>query len=303
MSFSRRVVQVLGAIALCALLPAQEVLAQFEKVRIETVPVAPGLHMLVGQGGNIGVFIGSDGVLMIDDQFAPLGEKIRSAVAKLSNAPIRFLLNTHWHGDHSGGNQWVGKAGGVIVAHDAVRARMSTRQVMAAFGQSVPPSPPEALPLLTYGRDITFHINGDTVHVRHVAAAHTDGDSIVHFERANAIHAGDTFFNNGFPFIDLSSGGSIDGLIAAADQLLAIANDRTRIIPGHGPLSNRAELAAYRGMLVDVRGRVAKALQAGQSADEVVEAQLLADLAGRFGNGVMEPEGFLRIVHASLASR
>ena len=290
-------------VALWVLVAAQAAQAQFEGVEIETLPVAPGLHMLVGQGGNIGVSTGSDGVLLIDDQFAPLGAKIRAAVAKLSEAPIRFLLNTHWHGDHSGGNQWLGQAGALIVAHDAVRARMSSEQVMAAFGQRIPPSPAEALPLLTYGVDVTFHINGDTIHVIHASAAHTDGDSIVHFERANAIHAGDTYFNNGFPYIDLSSGGSIDGVIAAADRSLALADERTRIIPGHGPLSNRAELAAYRRMLVDVRGRVAKAIEAGQSADDVVKAGLIADLSGRFGGGVMEAEPFLRIVHASLSAR
>ncbi len=292
----------LQAAVLCLFLPLRPAMAQFEGVEIETIPVASGLYMLVGRGGNIGVFTGSDGVLMIDDQFAPLGEKIRAAVMKLSDEPIRFLLNTHWHGDHSGGNLWLGQAGALIVAHDAVRARMSSEQVMAAFGQRVPPSPPEALPLLTYGRDVTFHINGDTIHVLHVAAAHTDGDSIVHFEGANAIHAGDTYFNNGFPFIDLSSGGSIDGLIAACDALLAMANDRTRIIPGHGPLSNRTELTAYRGMLADVRARVATAVAAGQSADDVVKAGLIADLTGRYGAGVMDAESFLRIVHASLSS-
>ena len=150
-----------------------------EDVEIETHPVAGGLSMLVGQGGNIGVFVGPDGVLMIDDQFAPLEPKIRAAVAKLSDQPVRFLLNTHWHGDHSGGNAWLGRAGALIVAHDGVHARMSTEQVMAAFGRTVPPSPPEALPLLTYGRDMTFHLNGDTVRVLHAPDAHTDGDSIV----------------------------------------------------------------------------------------------------------------------------
>ena len=282
---------------------AAQAQAQLDDVKIETVPVAAGVHMLVGQGGNIGVSTGSDGVLLIDDQFAPLSEKIRAAVAELSPQTIRFVLNTHWHGDHTGGNEWLGRAGALIVAHDAVRARMSTEQVMAAFGRRVPPSPPVALPLITYGRDVTFHLNGDTIHVVHVAAAHTDGDSIVHFERANALHAGDTYFNNGFPFIDLSSGGGIDGVIAAAEKLLSLADDRTRIIPGHGPLSNRAELDAYRRMLVDVRGRVANAIEAGQSADDVVEAGLISDLAGRFGGGVMDPDSFLRTVHASLSGR
>ena len=274
-----------------------------EEVEIETVPVAPGVHMLIGQGGNIGVSTGGDGVLLIDDQFAPLEAGIRAAVAKLSPEPIRFVLNTHWHGDHTGGNAWLGRSGTTIVAHDAVRARMSTEQEMRAFGRTVPPSPPEALPVVTFGRDLTLHWNGETIRVIHVPAAHTDGDAIVHFVGANAIHAGDTYFRNGFPYIDLGSGGGIDGVIAAAETILSLADDRTRIIPGHGALSNRAELDAYRRMLVDVRGRVATAIEQGLDADEVVKQGLIDDLAGRHGGGVMKKDDFLRIVHASLAGR
>jgi glyoxylase-like metal-dependent hydrolase (beta-lactamase superfamily II) len=234
--------------------------ASFDDVRIETVPVAPGVAMLVGRGGNIGVSTGADGVFLIDDQFAPLTPKILAAVAKLSEAPVRFLLNTHWHGDHTGGNENVAGQGAVLVAHDHVRERMSREQVMKALDRTVPASPPAALPVVTFGADLTLHWNGDAIHAIHVPNAHTDGDAIVHFTRANVLHMGDTYFAGRFPFIDVDSGGSIDGVIAAVDRGLALADAATKIIPGHGALSNRAELAAYRAMLATVRERVQAAI-------------------------------------------
>src|SRR5574341_1193442 len=253
----------------CALLgaPAAPLAAQqnFDTVKVTTVPVAPGVAMLQGLGGNIGVAVGPDGVFLIDDQYAPLTEKITAAIRALSPAPIRFLINTHWHGDHTGGNENLGRAGVLIVAHENVRRRMSVEQFIAAFNSRTPPAPAAALPVVTFTDTVTVYLNGDSVVVFHVAPAHTDGDAIIYFRHANVIHAGDTYFNGRYPFIDVSSGGSVDGMVAAADRMLALANAETKIIPGHGPLSNRAELQAYRDMLATVRDRVRRAIAAGQT--------------------------------------
>ncbi|MCP5055682.1 MAG: MBL fold metallo-hydrolase [bacterium] len=273
----------------------------FSQVEIKTIPVAEGLFMLMGRGGNIAVLAGDDGVFLVDDQYAPLTEKILAAVQAIDARPVRFLVNTHWHGDHTGGNENLGEAGVVIVAHDNVRERMSMKQVMQARGVEVLASPSAALPILTFPTSVTFHLNGVTTEVVHVAPAHTDGDSVVWFAERNVVHTGDTFFNGFYPFIDVDSGGSIDGVISAVDAVLARADDETRIIPGHGPLSNRAEFEAYREMLVTVRDRIRAAIVAGKGADEILAEKPTADLDAAWGGGFMKPEDFVRIVVADLS--
>ena len=191
--------------------------------------------MLMGAGGNLGLAVGNDAVFLIDDQYAPLTPKIQAAIAAITRKPVQFVLNTHWHGDHTGGNERFAEAGALIVAHDNVRKRMSSEQFLDFFKMRVEPSPRAALPLVTFGADVTFHINGDEVMALHCPAAHTDGDAIVHFRRADVIHMGDIYFNYLYPFIDKSSGGSADGVIAAVDRALALATDRTKIIPGTRP--------------------------------------------------------------------
>jgi glyoxylase-like metal-dependent hydrolase (beta-lactamase superfamily II) len=293
------------AAGLLLALAALPVAAQqdFDDVEIKVHSVADGVHMLTGQGGNIGVSSGPDGVLLIDDQFAPLTEKIQAAVATFSDGPVRFVLNTHWHGDHTGGNENLGEAGAVIIAHDNVRARMSVEQFMKAFDRKVPASPPAALPVVTFSTDATLHLNGQDIHIFHVEPAHTDGDSIVHFRTANVLHMGDTFFAGRYPFIDLGSGGSIDGVIAAVDRGLALSNAETRIIPGHGPLSNREGLESYRNVLATVRERVAKSVAAGQSADEAVATGPSGEFDAAWGGGFVKPEAFVRTVYASLKAK
>ena len=270
------------------------------QVQIQTVSVAPGLSMLVGAGGNIGVSAGEDGVFLVDDQYAPMAEKIKAAVAALSPKPIRFVLNTHWHGDHTGGNESLGKSGTLIVAHDNVRARMSTEQFIALFDSRVPPSPAAALPVVTFADAVTFHLNGDEVHAFHVPPAHTDGDSIVHFKKANAVHMGDIYFNGMYPFIDVSSGGSIDGMIAAVDRVLPMLGADTKVIPGHGPLSNKAELTNYRDMLEGVRGAIAKLVAAGKTLDEAKAAKPTAPWDAKWGQGFIQPDAMVALVYFSL---
>ena len=225
----------------------------WDQVEIKTIDVAPGIHMLEGAGGNIGVSSGDDGVILIDDQFAPLTEKILAAVAEISDQPVKFLFNTHWHSDHAGGNENHGKAGTLIVAHDNVRKRLKAGGFLDYFQADNAPAPEAALPVVTFDQTVTFHWNGDELHAFHVPPAHTDGDSIIHFRNANVVHMGDLYFNGMYPFIDYSSGGSIDGVIHGVEKVLAMIDDDTKIIPGHGPLSNRAELTAYRDMLRGIR--------------------------------------------------
>ena len=270
-------------------------------VEIRVEKIAPGVAVLFGAGGNIGLSYGEDGNVLVDDQFAPLTAKIAAAVRGLDPDPIRFVVNTHWHYDHVGGNEALGKAGAVILAHRNVRERMSTDQLIAAMNQKVPASPKDALPVVTFAEGVDLNLNGDVLHVIHVRNAHTDGDSIVHWQRANVLHMGDTFFHrSSFPFVDLSSGGSIDGVVAAAEKGLAMANAGTRIIPGHGPVASRAELAAYRDMLVDIRAKVAAGIKAKKSLAQIQATRP----AARYGmpDGFIKPDGFVEAVYNSLRS-
>lgn len=272
-------------------------------VRIVATQVRGSVYMLEGQGGNMGLLVGSDGALLIDDQFAPLSEKIMGAIQAVTDADVRFLVNTHWHQDHTGGNENFGKAGAVIVAHENVRKRMSVEQFIEAFERKVPASPRAALPVVTFAESVRFHLNDEEVHVFHVVGAHTDGDSIIHFERANVFHLGDIYFSAGYPYVDTSSGGTFDGVIAAVDQVLAMANDETKLIPGHGPLTGIAELRSYRAVLGELRSRIVTLLEAGKTVDEIVAAKPSQDHDEQWGTGFMKPDQWVRIVTKSLASK
>jgi glyoxylase-like metal-dependent hydrolase (beta-lactamase superfamily II) len=285
-------------------LAADDEADKFKDVQIKTVNVADGIYMLVAQGaGNIGVSVGDDGVFLIDDQYAPLTAKIKAAVAKLSGRPVRFVINTHWHGDHTGGNENLAREGTVIVAHDQVYERMTRENFLAAFNEKVPAAPKAALPIISFNDTVTFHVNGHDIHTVHVEHAHTDGDSIVHFRAANVIHTGDIWFNGMYPFIDSDTGGSLDGVIAAVDVILDLANEQTKIIPGHGPLSDRKGLLGYRTFLLDVRERVGKLLQQGKSLDEIRAAKPLADYEATLGKGFLSTDKFLDVAVAAMGAR
>lgn len=272
----------------------------FSQVQIKATEVSEGIYMLEGSGGNLGLSVGEDGVFLIDDQFAPLTEKILTAIANITDDDVRFLVNTHWHGDHTGGNENLGKAGAVIVAHDNVRARMSAEQFREVFDQRIPASPAAALPVVTFPDKVTFHWNKERIVVMHVENAHTDGDSIVHFSNADVFHLGDVFFNGFYPFIDVSSNGSLEGYIRAVESVVMRASEDTVIIPGHGPLADADDLRAYLEVLRTARERIQSMIDDGMSEDEVVAALPMADYDEQWGGGFMNPENFLRLSYQSL---
>jgi cyclase len=289
-------------LALALAVPAAAVAQQqdFSQVEIQAEKVADGLYMLTGRGGNIGLSVGTSGSFLIDDQNAPLSDKILAAVKAITPDPVRFVVNTHWHGDHTGGNENLGKAGALLVAHENVRRRMSTEQFNATFKNSTPASPEGALPVVTFADALTLHWNGDEIRVFHVPPAHTDGDAIVQFVKADVVHMGDCFFNGSYPYIDTSSGGRVDGMIAAADRVLAGTTDKTRFIPGHGPLGTKADLKSYRDTLQTLRDRIAKLKAEGKTRDAVIAARPTADYDAKWGAGFMKPDIWTGLVFDSL---
>ena len=288
------------AFLLAAVPAAVSAQQDFSNVKITVVPVGGGVYMLQGAGGNIGLSVGADDAFLIDDQYAPLTPRIREALATVTNKPVRFLVNTHWHGDHTGGNENMASAGSILVAHENVRRRMSTEQFIEAFKSRVAPSPTAALPVITFSDEITFFLNGDTIRASHVRNAHTDGDAVITFRRANVVHMGDTFFNGIWPFIDLSSGGSLDGMIGATAKVLAATGPETKFIPGHGPLATRADLQRFHDVMADVRGRLARRVARRESLARVLAAKPLADYDTTWGKGFMTTEQFLTIAYSSL---
>jgi glyoxylase-like metal-dependent hydrolase (beta-lactamase superfamily II) len=283
---------------LCAT-PALAQDQDFSTVQIEAMEVADGLYMLTGEGGNIGLSTGQDGALIVDTQFAPLSDKIRAAVRAAGGGEIEFVVNTHWHPDHAGGNVNFG-VDATIMAHDNVQVRMSTPQVSTLDDTTVPPSPPVALPVVTYPTRLTFHWNGDAVDLIHVPNAHTDGDTIVHFTNRNAFHMGDTFVNGGFPYIDVNSQGTLDGVIAAAEAVLSRSNATTKIIPGHGPLATPDDLRNLVAALTTIRDRLKALVDQGRSEDEVVAAKITADWDATYGAGLITGERLTRFAYRAM---
>lgn len=276
---------------------------RFAKVEINTIKLTDSLYMLVGSGGNIGVSVGDDGIFMIDDQYAPLTDKIMAALKKISDKPVGFVINTHWHFDHTGGNENMGKKDAIIVAHDNVYKRMSTDQFIKAFDRKVTPSPKVALPVISFNDKVTFHLNGLSIKARHYPHAHTDGDSVIRFENSNVIHMGDIFFNKTYPFVDSSSGGSLYGMIAAVSDTLSQIDDDTKIIPGHGPLANKADLQGYHDMLAQVVTLLEPLAKKGLSAEEAVALNPLAPLNDIWGQGWMKAAPMIKNVYPAIQKK
>ncbi len=268
-----------------------------DDVKIEAIPVAHNIYMLTGNGGNIGLFLGDDGTFIVDDQYAPLTDKILAAIKSVGGDIPRFLINTHFHGDHTGGNENLGKAGTLIVSHDNVRRRLVNGSFIEAFGMNAPPAGKAALPVITFSEDMHFHINDESVRAIHVASAHTDGDSFIHFKNANVVHAGDVFFNGFYPFIDIDNGGSMRGTIEAVDVMLSITDSNSKIIPGHGPLGDRAQLQAYRDMLDTAYTRLLKLKNDGVSVEDAISQNPLEDLEAIWGGGFFKGDKWISIIY------
>ncbi len=300
--FQKALIAGLIAISPVALSGCTEVVAQsndrFANVEIKAEKLGDGIAVLFGAGGNIGVSYGPDGTVLIDDQFAPLTPKIQAAIAQLDAEPVKYLINTHWHGDHSGGNENFGKAGALIMAHDHVRERMLGEQKSGRGND--PAAPKEALPTVTYHDGIKLHLNGDEVHVKHMKHGHTDGDSIVFWKKANVLHMGDLYFNKvTLPFIDLNSGGNARGVLAAAEKALKMADENTKIIPGHGPMASKVDLMEYRDMLKSVIEAVGAAQGEGKSLEQVVAMKPAAKWDTN-PNAFIKGDAFVEAVYKSL---
>ncbi len=287
---------IMAIFALAAVAGAQE---DFSKVEIKTVPVAGGIYMLEGRGGNIGVSVGTDGVLIVDDQFAPLSEKIREALGKLGGDKPRFVLNTHWHSDHVGGNAAFGRDG-TIIAHDNVRKRLAARQELR--GRSVEPLPKEALPVVTFDDTLTVHFNGEEIRAVHFPHGHTDGDSVVFFTKSNVVHMGDDLFAGMFPFVDLDHGGDVEGLAKNVAEVIAKLPADVKVIPGHGPLSTLEDLKTFHSMLTDSLALVKKAVAEGKTLDQI-KAAGVPEKWKSWGTGFIKTDEWLETVHKSVTRK
>ncbi|MDX1443389.1 MAG: MBL fold metallo-hydrolase [Gammaproteobacteria bacterium] len=292
----------LAIIASTASLLAAPVALAADDVEMKSFDMGNGIWMIVGQGGNLGVSIGEDGIFLIDDQYAPLTPAIRAEIAELAGEEraVDFLVNTHVHGDHTGGNENFGKGGTLIVAHENVRKRMTTDAFRESFMKNGGKSLEDALPTVTFNDRISFHLNGETLRTRHYPNAHTDGDSVIFFDGANVVHTGDLFFNIGYPFVDRGRGGSVMGLLDALEDLLGRVDADTRIIPGHGEASDREGLVAYRNMIRTVAQRVEEQVDKGKSLEEIQAMKLTSDFDERWNWQFINGEKFIATIHAEL---
>ena len=295
------VTAITAALLALTALTGQAQMTMPEAARVQKI--TDGLHVVMGVGGNIAVSSGADGVLMVDDDMPPVAGKIAAAIATITDQPVDMVFNTHWHFDHTGGNRYFGEQGALIIAHDNVRARMAVDQKSLLTNSVTKASPKVALPVVTFDNEISFHMNGQTIVAKHVKRpAHTDGDAILYFKEANVIHMGDNFFNRLYPVVDISAGGTADGMIAAMDTVIAEANADTVIIPGHGPVSDLDGLKAFRAMLDTVNQRIRSLVAQGKTADEVVALKPTTDYDAEWAWEFMPAERWTRLMYDSAVS-
>jgi glyoxylase-like metal-dependent hydrolase (beta-lactamase superfamily II) len=274
-----------------------------DTVQIKTTKITDTVYMLEGEGGNIGVSAGEDGVVLIDDQYAPLTPRILAAVKAISDKPIRFVINTHWHADHTGGNENLGKAGVVIVAHDNVYKRLTSEQfVQLLNNRKFPPLSKAGLPVITFNDTVTFRLNGDEIIVHKIPPAHTDGDSFVRFRNANVVHTGDVFAAYRYPFIDVENGGSVKGVVKAMDALLPMLDEHTKVIPGHGPLSGKKDVMAFREMMAKGSSRVEALVKSKKTLEQVIAAKPTREFDEVWGK-FRKPDQFAEILYYGYAPR
>jgi glyoxylase-like metal-dependent hydrolase (beta-lactamase superfamily II) len=289
-----------SAFAVLAIILTAPYFAQEPGVEYIATPLSSTVTMIKGKGGNIAVSSRQDGVFIIDDQLKPLTDQLLASIAEVSEQPIRFVINTHYHGDHVGGNETLGGAGSVIIAHDNVRQRMTSEQFSNFMNSTTPAWPQDSLPVVTFNDQVTLHLNGEAVTVTHVPHGHTDGDSIVHFPDSNVLHMGDIYFNGLYPYIDLDGGGSIQGMIAAVELGVGMADSETRIIPGHGPLSDLNGLQEYHAFLTKARDNVQALIDQGMSLQQAIEANPTAEWDETLGKVWIKPEQLVIFIYNSL---
>ena len=273
----------------------------YSKVQMKATKVAENVYMLEGAGGNIGVSVGDDGLLIVDDQFAPLADKIRAALKGIADKKLHFILNTHWHGDHTGGNVVFGPEA-TIIAHDNVRKRLATEQKSTVFNSTTPPSPKEALPVITFDQTLTVHFNGEEIRASHYPKGHTDGDSVIFFSASNVVHLGDDFFAGRFPFVDLESGGSVEGLVKNIGELITKIPADAKLIPGHGPISTLDDLKSYHRMLQQTTEIVRGKIKAGKTLDQIKSEGLPAEWAP-WGTGFIKTDRWVETIYKSLTAK
>ncbi len=302
MRVDRLRIVLIAAVTMVALAAAQD--QDFSKVQIKVTKVAGNVYMLQGAGGNIGASVGEDGIVVVDDQYAPLADKIQAALKGITALPVRFIINTHYHEDHTGGNAYFQKQA-PIIAHDNVRKRLESGGA-AGNGGSVhfdaKPAPKEALPIITFDHDVTVHLNGEDIRALYFPAGHTDGDSVIFFPKSNVVHMGDDFVTYGFPFIDVDSGGSIDGMIDGVEKVITQVPVDVKIIPGHGPISSVTDVRAYVEMLKGTRDVVAKAIKDGKTLDQMKQAKLL-DPWKKYAGDFINADAFLETIYNSLTGQ
>lgn len=274
--------------------------AQDTKVEFTNFQLSDTIYLLRGRGGNVGVSTGEDGLYIIDDQIQPITDQLLQAIQQISDKPIRFVINTHYHGDHVGGNETIGGKGAVIIAHDNIRKRMTTEQVSVFMQDTTAPYPEGALPVLTFNDRMSLHLNGESATAYYVAHGHTDGDSIIHFPASNVIHMGDMYFNGLYPYVDLDAGGAIQGMIDAADLALSLADKSTHIIPGHGPLATTQDLKVYRDFLVKARDNVQALIDQGMGLQQAIDAKPTAEWDETLGGLWITPHQFVTFIYNSL---
>lgn len=289
-----------AALVFLASSQAQE--RDFSKVEIKAEKVADGIYMLIGSGGNIGLSVGEDGIVIVDDQFAPLAPKIQAALKGISDKPVRFVLNTHYHFDHTGGNQEFGKLG-TIIAHDNVRKRLAQGSTVKRFNVTTPPAPKDALPVITFDQSATVHLNGEDIRAIHFPRGHTDGDSVILFPKANVVHMGDDFVTYGFPFVDIDGGGSVSGMIAGVEKVLSMVPADAKFIPGHGPLSTADDVRKFLAMMKDTRAIVADAVRKKITPEQMKQQKILAKYEEQYGKGFLKADDWIDILYADVTQK
>ena len=294
----KTIIALLVLLASPLLTVAQE---DYSKVEIKATKINGNVYMLEGAGGNIGVSVGPDGILIVDDQFAPLAEKIKAALKTLGDGKLKFILNTHWHGDHTGGNAPLGREA-PIIAHDNVRKRLSTEQRLEFFKMTVPPSPTEALPVITFDNSLSVHFNGEEIKAIHFPHGHTDGDSVIFFTKSNVVHLGDDFFAGSFPFVDLDSGGSVQGLVKNIGEIIPKLPAGAKLIPGHGPISTLDDLKTFHRMLIETTDVVRKKIAAKKTLEQIKSEGFPAEWKS-WGEGFIKTDQWIELIFNSLSKK